>query len=316
VLNWLKKHLWPHFWGTLNEWQRDDALQMAAALAFYTAFSFFPLILVLLSIAGLVMEYMQFGIKVENFDFVDVVKTHGSDQLAKQLDAVLKIVSDQLSQVKSNAVVGGPLGFLILLFGAIGIFANMELAFAKMWKEYRPDTPPGVWSMIKRVLFGRLKGFLVVIGLGIFIIATFISNLVVSSLIKYFSEEWALADLPWHWFQFGVGVLLNNTFFLFIYRFFSPRVASWTDCMRGSIVASVFWELGRVLLTQYLVRGTYTPYGVIGSFIAIMLWFYYAWSVLFFGGEYTQVACRIRLDKLRKLPPEDSLTEALSCAQL
>jgi membrane protein len=48
---------------------------------------------------------------------------------------------------------------------------------------------------------------------------------------------------------------------------------------------------------MFLLRGGYSAYGVIGSFIAMMMWFYYAWTVLFFGAEYVQVTHRIRVAK-------------------
>ncbi|MGD9635943.1 MAG: YhjD/YihY/BrkB family envelope integrity protein, partial [Pirellulales bacterium] len=45
-------------------------------------------------------------------------------------------------------------------------------------------------------------------------------------------------------------------------------------------------------LPFYLVHLGYpTAYGVIGSFIAIMLWAYYAMIVVFIGAEYTRVVC-------------------------
>ena len=63
------------------------------------------------------------------------------------------------------------------------------------------------------------------------------------------------------------------------------RKTSWWECLQGGLLAGIFWEGGRFVLTLFLLRGAYDAYGVIGSFIAIMLWFYYAWTVLLFGAE-------------------------------
>jgi membrane protein len=54
-------------------------------------------------------------------------------------------------------------------------------------------------------------------------------------------------------------------------------------------VAGVAWEIGRQLLALLIVGKSYTAYGVIGSFIVLMLWFYYASVVLLFGAEFVQV---------------------------
>jgi membrane protein len=101
--------------------------------------------------------------------------------------------------------------------------------------------------------------------------------------------------------QLMLGMVLNNLFFLFLYRFFSPRFVWWTECMQGSLIASVLWEGGRIALTSYLIQSSYTAYGVVGSFIAMMLWFYYAWSVVFFGAEFAQVTCRFRREQSGEL---------------
>jgi membrane protein len=312
MLNWIKRSLWPNFWGTLNEWQRDNASQMAAALAFYTAFSFFPLILVLLSVFGFVLEYTKWGTLEDTQVIVQSVRDYISDQLASQLDVILNEIA---KKVKNSASVSGPVGFLILLFGAVGIFANMESAFSAIWKEYLAPAPPGIWQAVKRVLYGRLKAFVVVLGLGIFIFLTFMSSFAISTTLK-FTADWKIPFFSVRLLQFGAGVMLNYMFFLFIYRFFSPRVARWSDCMRGSIVASIFWELGRIGLEQYLLNGTYSPYGIVGSFIALMLWFYYAWSVVFFGAEYAQVAHYIRVERANHSLGDDELTEALTSSML
>ena len=60
--------------------------------------------------------------------------------------------------------------------------------------------------------------------------------------------------------------------------------------LRGATLAAILWEIGRQLLGIYLIHLGYpTAYGVIGSFIAIMLFAYYAMIVVFIGAEYTRV---------------------------
>ena len=56
-----------------------------------------------------------------------------------------------------------------------------------------------------------------------------------------------------------------------------------------------FWEIGRQVLSIYFLRlKNPTAYGVIGSFMAIMLWAYYAMLVVLFGAEYVRVRQRER----------------------
>ena len=325
-MDWLKRKLWPQFRETILEWQNDDTGQFAAALSFYTAFSFFPLVLVLLSGLGWVLSMVP-GAEQENINntLLKTVREQASPEIAEQLNTILQTVQDQLVSKSST---GGTTGFVMLLLSAIGIFANMEAAFARIWKEYLPQPKPGIWPLIQRLLLGRLKAFVVVIGLGIFFVLTFVSSILLSGMATMLDNldnvqlvhdfmammplwiqdmpigTWTLRSL-----QFGAGVTLNLLLFLFLYRLFCPRRIGWSACIRGSLVASLLWELGRVLLTWYLLRGGYTPYGVVGSFIAIMLWFFYAWNVMLFGAEWGEVYWRLR-DHLFNRDKEQSETSS------
>lgn len=310
-MGWLKNTLWPQFRETIFEWQNDDTGQYAAALSFYTAFSFFPLILVLLSGLGWFLSTTELAKEqnIENY-ILEPVRKQVGDEAAKELKGILGTIN---SQLENKAAVGSSTGFIMLLLGAIGIFAQMESAFARIWKEYLPQPKPGIWPLIQRLLLGRLKAFVVVLGLGMFMVLTFLSSFLLSGTATFLDN---VEEIPWvhdawevmpHWvqefpigswtlrtLQFSAGVTLNLLLFLFLYRLFCPRRIGWSACIRGSIVASLLWELGRIGLTWYLLRGGYTPYGVIGSFIAIMLWFFYAWNVMFFGAEWGEVFWRLR----------------------
>ncbi len=170
--------------------------------------------------------------------------------------------------MQTKASVSWSTGFIMLLLGAVGIFAQMESAFARIWKEDLPQPKPGIWPLIQRLLLGRLKAFIVVLGLGTFMVLTFLSSFIISGAatfldnieeIGWVHDTWEamplwLQELPigtWtlRALQFGVGVTLNLLLFLFLYRLFCPRRIGWSACIRGSLVASLLWELGRLGLT-------------------------------------------------------------------
>lgn len=287
MIRWFRNRIWPVVSRTVSEWNGDDGGLLAASLSFYTAFSFFPLLMVLVSIAGLVLRLSPEAQQAQQ-QLLTTVSQQASPAIAEQLERVL-------SEIESAAAVGGPLGLATLLFGAIGIFANMEVAFARIWKTRDlPSDHKGWLHMIWEVLFVRLKAFLVVLTLAVFIAATFFTGIVLSG-IRRFAGDFPFNETFWHWIQLGAGYTLNVLFFTITYRLFSLRPTSWGECFKGGLLASFFWEIGRFALTLYLLRGGYSAYGVIGSFIAMMLWFYYAWTVLFFGAEYVQVMHRMRV---------------------
>ena len=56
IIHWLTQRFWPRLYREATKWQQDDGLTWAASLAYYGAFSFFPLVLVILAGAGLVLS--------------------------------------------------------------------------------------------------------------------------------------------------------------------------------------------------------------------------------------------------------------------
>ena len=67
-------------------------------------------------------------------------------------------------------------------------------------------------------------------------------------------------------------------------------------------MASALWEVGRQALAIYLVRQDYpTAYGIIGSFLAIMLWAYFAMIAVLFGAEVVRAAQLERLATAKAL---------------
>jgi membrane protein len=87
-------------------------------------------------------------------------------------------------------------------------------------------------------------------------------------------------------------VLLKAAVFTLIYRWLPKPDVRWSEALRGGIFASIVWEIGRNVLTCFLVGAKYSSaYGVVGSFIVVLLWIYYAITVLFLGAEYIQCIC-------------------------
>jgi membrane protein len=75
-----------------------------------------------------------------------------------------------------------------------------------------------------------------------------------------------------------------------LYRVVPKPDILWRDAVRGGVLGAVLWEAGRQALAAYVLHLNYpSAYGIIGSFIAVMLWAYYAALVILFGAEYVRV---------------------------
>jgi membrane protein len=62
----------------------------------------------------------------------------------------------------------------------------------------------------------------------------------------------------------------------------------------------LIWEVGQQLLARVIIADRYSAYGVVGAFIALMLWMYYASAVVLLGGEFVRAISGSRQeDELR-----------------
>jgi membrane protein len=261
--------------------QEHDGTLSAAGIAYYVALALFPLLLVLVAGLGWIFEWTDFGQDVQK-QLLTAIEQQVSPNLAEQVGRMLQIVSDR-------AGTSGPIGFVVLVISAVAIFAQVDSAFDRIWTV--PTDPHQSWGeWIGRLLLARLKALGMLMSVGAFIVAVMIASLVWSGMQK--AVEPAIQSGPWgQWFSnLFINLALNLVAFTAIYKFV-PRVRiRWRSALRGGIVAAVLWEIGRQALAAYLLRLNYpTAYGVIGSFLAIMLWAYYASLVLLYGAEYLRV---------------------------
>jgi membrane protein len=136
----------------------------------------------------------------------------------------------------------------------------------------------------------RLKALLMLIGVGAFVIAVMISSIVwqgVESAVQ------STVDVP-AWARQSVQPLLHITLnflaFTMLYAFVPKIHVRAKAAFAGGALAALLWEVGRQVLAAYVLRRNLpTAYGVIGSFMAIMLWTYYAMIVILFGAAYAKL---------------------------
>lgn len=268
---------------TLKRWHTDNAGLMAAAVAYYMALSFFPLLLVLISALGMVLQFTQLGQTAED----GVLRAIG-EQVAPELQQHIQAV---LEPVKRKALVSGPLGLATLLFTSILIFAQFENAFDHIW-NIQPKEGRGLIRIVLDVLIYRLRAFLMLALLGLLLLLILLGGIAIAWLRKYTEEILPFQDRLWQLAHVGGSLVLNVAVFTVLYRFLPKVNIRWSEALRGAIVAGILWGIATQVLAVILVGEKYSAYGVIGSFIAVMLWAYVAAAVIFLGAEYIQVICQ------------------------
>ena len=198
--------------------------------------------------------------------------------------------SGRSTAVSERAPASGPIGFVVLVVSAIAIFAQLDAAFDRIWRV--PVDPHATWmDWIERLVFQRLKAFGMLMGVGGFIIA---GDGDVDGVVGGASTRSSRGFEIGPWLEWAIEPVDQSAAQLDrVHDDLSRRAEAairWWDAFRGGLLAAVLWEAGRQALSAYLLHLNYpSAYGIIGSFIAMMLWAYYATLVILFGAEYVRV---------------------------
>jgi membrane protein len=145
------------------------------------------------------------------------------------------------------------------------------------------------------------------LSLGGMVVGLFISQMIIGQvkdqvfqkLNLWFGASEHGLDFGYSIFQFALVITMNALLFGMVYKWLPKKDVGWHEALRGGLLASVIWELGRMVLGVFLIGMKYTvAYGVVGSFIALLLWCYYGMSIVFFGAEYVQVLQQRKLEAL------------------
>lgn len=281
-----------------RRWQIDDGSSMAAAVAYYLALSLFPMLLLLTSGVGIAMRYTRLGQDAEA-QILLIVAEHCSPTLEIQVRQILM-------QLRDQSMVGGPFGILTAILAAIGVFYQFERAFDKIWRIPAPATA-GVHHVVARVLTERLTAFLLLAAVGAGIVGILATNIAIGAVREWMTSLHLPGTVIVAIIDAFTTMLLNTLAFGALYRWLPKRPVLWRDAVRGGLLVSIIWEVGRQVLSVFLIGMRYTTaYGAIGSFIALLLWFYWGVTILLFGAEYVQALSRRRIPPMRMFRTDSS----------
>jgi membrane protein len=260
---------------TFAEWSEDKAPQLGASLAFYSAVSIAPLVVLALSAAAVFLgEEAARGKVVEEFQ--NLVGSEG----AKAIDDMITSASKP-----GTGVIATVLSIATLLFGASGVFGQLQDALNTIW-EVKPKRGRGVWGFIR----DRFLSFAMVLGVAFLLL---VSLLLTTAIAALGLSADALPDaLRWlaHGVNFAVSFAVVTALFAMIFKLLPDVEMSWNDVWLGAILTAALFTIGKFAIGLYLGHSTMaSSYGVAGSFVVLLVWTYYSAQILFFGAELTQV---------------------------
>lgn len=270
-----RQDLFPLLQGTLAEWSEDKASRLAAALAYYTTFSIAPFLVIVIAIAGLVL-----GQDAVQGRIVDQIASFIGRESAIAIEAMIGAARD-----RSEGIIATVLGIGTLIFGASGVFGQLQDALNTMW-GVRPKEDRGVVGTIK----DRFVSFTMVLGIGFLLLVSFVLSAAISAVDQFIVNLMPSLIVVLQVMNFVLSLGVITLLFAMIYKILPDVEIAWGDVWIGALITAVLFLVGEFAISEYLgSKGIVDSIGAAGALVLFLLWIYYSTQILFLGAEFTFV---------------------------
>src|SRR4029450_4411181 len=205
--------LWHATLRAFQDWWNDNCLRLAASLAYYTALSLAPLILLIVGVGGLVLDGQQ-----------------GGSPLSAQLEGLIGPAGRDLvtSILAATNPQGGTLatviGLITLLIGATAVFGELQATLNLVW-EVRPAPTTGVWAGIWAVLRDAPFHLAIVFALAFLLLVSLVISAALAGAAALFQgPEQAVLS---HVLEIAVSLLVLTFVFALLYKYVPDAEIGW-----------------------------------------------------------------------------------------
>ena len=262
---------------TFKKWLKRNPFERSAIIAYYALFALPGLLIIIITIAGYYFGSDAASGKLHS----EVAQTMGTDA-ADQVQRMVMIAGKSKDSIWATIM-----GIAVFLFGATGVFVQLQKSLNAIWEVKASNTISAVMSFLKK----RIFSFGLIMSIAFLLLVSLVFSSLLSALsswvLKYWSESWLiifqLLDVV-----FSLGLI--TVLFAIMFKFLPDAEIKWHWVWTGSFVTSLLFIIGKSVLGLYF--GKVDPgsgYGAAGSVIIILLWISYSSMIVFFGAELTKV---------------------------
>ncbi len=249
-----RRHPWVGFpLAVVYKFFDDQGVYLAALITYYGFLSLFPLLLLLSSVLGFLLEGNP-GLQQEIFD----------SALGQ-----FPVIGQQLGQPEglTGSVTAVVVGALVALFGALGVAQALQNAMNVCWAVPRHRRPNPIRA--------RLRSLLVICTTGLALIGT-----TVLSALGARADAYGI-NLGWFggFLLTAASVLVYAGVFALIFRISTARRQTWLDPLPGALIAAIIWQALQSFGTSFVgntVSNSSDTYGVFALVLGLMAWIFLA----------------------------------------
>lgn len=250
---------------------RDNILDMAASLSYYTALSLAPLLILLITVVSFLGE-----------NFKDELMTQVQDLVGSKASGAIKAVTANASATPDLRNWAGIAGVVTLLFSSGAIFGQLRSSFNIIF-EVDPKSLNGGEGIVGSSLdFLKRKVF----SMGMVLTFVFISlvSLVVSSAISMMVT--GTTALILQGINLAVSLLVFTFLFGAIYYFLPQKRIPAAVAFVAGLITALLFNVGKSLIGLYIGQSAVASmWGAAGSFIVLLMWVYFSSIIIFISAE-------------------------------
>lgn len=279
----------------VDQWLTHRSARLGAALAYYSVFSMGPLLLIVISVAGLF-----FGADAVRGNLTGQFRSMLGDTGSKAVEAMLAGASSPQSGKLAAAT-----GVILLIVAALGVVGQLKDAMNTIWNVEEPKEIEVSWYVRTYLI-----SFAAILSLG-FLLAV---SLVVSTALAAFASWTGTASATiGQAVNFLASLAVLTLLFAMLFKWFPDTQIAWSDVFPGAIATALLFNFGKFAIGWYIgTQGLESTYGAAASIVILLIWVYYSAQIVLFGAELThayatELGSRRSVDVNAELPHKASM---------
>ncbi len=261
--------------GAIQDFMDDKGPKLSASLSYYTIFALAPMIIIIMSLAGLFL-----GAEAVQGKIYGQINGLVGSAAASEIQDIIKNIRNS-----HKSGLGTIIGVVVLVIGATGVFTEIQDSINYIW-SVRAKPQKG----LIRMLLNRLLSFSLIASFGFILLVSLLVNALIDLLsdrLKVFFPEITV----YIFYVVNIIVLFGiiASLFAIIFKVLPDARIRWKDTIVGSFFTTLLFIIGKFLIGFYLGNSNVgATYGPAASVIILLLWVYYSSMILFLGAEFTQ----------------------------
>ena len=281
-------------WRAAMLWKEADGLRMSAAMSFYGILSLAPLLVLIVAILGWWLDPVFVQTRLVG-EIGSVVGQRGAEAVRQALTS---------AQQPKEGIIASVLAFVLLISGATGVFAELQSAFERLWRQGGEPAPETPWWYTASL---RLRGLGYILVFGVLLLM----SLVASTAINFIAD-WAGQWLSLKPLLRGLNELISFAFctglFAGLMRLSTGPKPRLRYMLVGGAVGAVLFTLGKQALALYLsTAAVVSAYGAAGSLVVILMWIYFTSAILLLSAGCARALsddAQARAEAAARQPPQ------------